>query len=72
MKKTYKIEVDCAACAAKMETAVKKLDGITSATVNYLTQKMTVETEEDDQTAIMKTVLKACRRVEPDCEIYLK
>ncbi|MBQ2734417.1 MAG: cation transporter [Clostridia bacterium] len=70
MKKTYKIEVDCANCANKMEIAASKTAGIKSAAVNFMTLKMTVEFEEGaDEKAVMKQVLKACRRVEPDCEI---
>lgn len=72
MKKTYKIEVDCAACALKMEEAAKKTDGIVTAAVSFMTQKMKVEFAEDaDETAVMKQVLKACRKVEPDCEIFM-
>ena len=72
MKKTYKIEVDCAACALKMEEAAKKVDGVQNATVSFMTQKMNVEFAEDSDTkAIMQNVLKACKKVESDCEIYL-
>ncbi len=71
MKKIYKIEVDCANCAAKMEEAVKKLDGIADATVNFMTLKLTVDfIDGADEKAIMKKALKACRKVEPDCEIF--
>ncbi len=71
MKKTYKIEVDCANCAAKMEQATNKTPGVREATVNFMTQKMTVEFEDDaDPMAVMKSVLSACRKVESDCEIY--
>lgn len=70
MKKTYVIEVDCAACALKMEEATKKTEGIADATVSFMTQKMNVEFEEGaDEKKVMKAVLKACRKVEPDCEI---
>lgn len=70
MKKTYKIEVDCANCANKMEDATKKTDGVVNATVNFMTQKMEVEfAEGSDESKVMKAVLKACRKVEPDCEI---
>lgn len=70
MKKTYKIEVDCANCANEMEIATKKVDGVLSATVNFMTQKMTVEfAEESDEKKVMKAVNKACKKVEPDCEI---
>ncbi len=72
MKKTYKIEIDCANCALKMEDAAKKTIGVKEATVNFMTQKMIVEFEDDADTAlIMKTVLKNCKKVESDCEIYL-
>ena len=70
MKKTYQIEVDCANCANLMEEAAKKTPGIASAVVNFMTQKMTVEFEDgQDEKKVMKAVLKACRKVEPDCEI---
>lgn len=72
MKQTYKIEVDCAACAAKMEAAVEKLPGIKAARVNFLTQKLTLETDCEDQSQILKAVVKACKRVEPDCEVFVK
>lgn len=72
MKKIYKIEVDCANCANLMEDATKKVAGVASATVNFMTQKMTVEFEDGQDTkAVMKNVLKACRKIEPDCEIEL-
>ena len=71
MKKTYKlIDLDCANCAAKMEAAIKKLPGVTDATVSFLSQKMTIEA--DDLDAIMKDVVKCIRKVEPDCEVVLK
>ena len=70
MSKTYQIEVDCANCAAKMEEAAKKTEGVTDAVVSFMTQKMKVEFEEGaDEKAVMKSVLKACRKVEPDCDI---
>lgn len=72
MKKTYKIEVDCAACALKMEEAAKKVTGVADAAVSFMTQKMKVEFQEGcDETEVMEKVLKACRRVESDCEIFL-
>ena len=71
MKKTYKIEVDCANCAAKMEAATKKVEGVADAAVNFMTLKMTVEFAEDaDPKTVMPEVLKVCRKVESDCEIY--
>ena len=72
MKKTYTIEVDCANCANLMEEATKKTPGVASAVVNFMTQKMIVEFEEgQDAKAVMKEVLKACKKVEPDCKIEL-
>lgn len=72
MKKTYKIEVDCANCANLMEDATRKTPGVAAATVNFMTQKMNVEFEEGkDPKEVMKAVLKACKKVEPDCEIEL-
>ena len=71
MKKVYKIEVDCANCANKMEIATKKTAGVLDASVNFMTQKMTVDFAEGaDGNVVMKAVLKACRKVESDCEIY--
>ncbi|MCM1176013.1 MAG: cation transporter [Blautia sp.] len=70
MKKTYPIEVDCANCANLMEEAANKTPGVASATVNFMTLKMSVEFEEgQDPKQVMKAVLKACKKVEPDCEI---
>ena len=72
MKKTYKIEVDCANCANLMENAACKTDGVSAATVNFMTQKMIVEFEVGKEPGtVMKDVLKACKKVEPDCEIAL-
>lgn len=72
MKKTYKIEVDCANCANLMEDAARKTEGVASATVNFMTQKMIVKFEDGkDSKEVMKNVLKACKKVEPDCEIEL-
>ena len=71
MKKSYKIEVDCANCANKMETAAKQTPGVKDAVVNFMTLKMNVEFEEGaDHKAVMQQVLKNCKRVEDDCEIY--
>ena len=72
MKKTYKVEVDCANCAAKMEEAVKNTAGVKDASVNFMMLKMKVEFEEgQDPDSVMKEVLKNCKKVEDDCEIYL-
>jgi len=72
MKKSYKIEVDCANCANLMEQAAKKTPGVKDAAVNFMALKMSVEFEDGaDQARVMQDVLKACRKVEPDCEIYM-
>lgn len=72
MSKTYKIEVDCANCAEKMQEAARKTEGVADAVVSFMTQKMKVDfVEGADEKAVMKKVLKACRKVEPDCEIEI-
>ena len=72
MQKKYKIEVDCANCALKMEEAAKKVDGVVNATVSFMTQKMNVEFAEGvEEATVMKEVVKACKKVESDCEIFL-
>lgn len=73
MKKTFKlIDLDCANCAAKMEDAIKKIDGVKSATVSFMTQKMTIEADDERFDEIVKLAVKACKKVEPDCEIVVK
>ena len=73
MKKTYKIEVDCANCANLMEDAARKSSGVHTATVNFMTQKMIVEFDEGMEPAsVMQNVVKACKKVEPDCRIVVK
>ena len=72
MKKIYKIEVDCANCANKMEDAARKTAGVQTAAVNFMTQKLIVEfAEGQEPKAVMEQVLAACKKVEPDCEIFL-
>ena len=72
MKKTYKIEVDCANCANKMEQAARTTPGVAEATVSFMTQKMSVAFADGaDPKAVMQDVLKNCKKVEDDCEIYL-
>ena len=72
MKKTYKIDVDCANCANKMEDAARNTAGVKDATVNFMTLKMNVEFEEGQEPkAVMQEVLKNCKKVEDDCEIFL-
>ena len=72
MKKTYKIDVDCANCANKMEEAAKNTTGVKDATVNFMMLKMNVVFEEGhDPEAVMQQVRKNCKRVESDCEVFL-
>ncbi|MBQ2461614.1 MAG: cation transporter [Clostridia bacterium] len=72
MKKTYKIDVDCANCAAKMEDAARKTAGVADCTVNFMILKMIVSFDEGaDHNAVMQDVLKNCKRIESDCEIFL-
>lgn len=73
MKKTFKlIDLDCANCAAKMENAIKKIDGVTNATVSFMTQKMTIEADDARFDEIVKKAVEVCKRVEPDCTVVLK
>ncbi len=73
MKKVYKLkDLDCANCAAKMETGIKNIPGVKNASVNFMMQKMTIETDEADIDALMKVVVDTCKKIEPDCEIVLK
>ena len=72
MKKSYKIDVDCANCASKMEDAAKKTAGVKDAVVNFMALKMNVEFEENqDPKEVMQEVRKHCKKVEDDCEIFL-
>lgn len=71
MKKTYKIEVDCANCANLMEEAANKVEGVAKATVNFMALKLIVEFADGaDPKVVMERVLDDCRKIEPDCEIY--
>ena len=73
MKKTFKlIDLDCANCVAKMEAAIKKLDGVNDASVSFLSQKMTIDAEDDKFDEIVKQAVKVCKKVEPDCEVVVK
>lgn len=73
MKKTFKlIDLDCANCAAKMEDAIKKIDGVTNASVSFMNQKMTIEADDARFDDIVKEAVKVCKKVEPDCEIVIK
>ena len=69
MKKKFKCEVDCAACAAKLEAAIKKVEGVEDATVNFLLQKLTLTAAEESFDAVLQNVIKAAKRVEPDTVI---
>ncbi len=72
MKKTYKIEVDCANCANLMEAAVRRVDGVYDASVSYMTQKLTVTFAEGANIdSVMAKIVKACKKVEPDSVIYV-
>ena len=72
MKKHFKLrDLDCANCAAKMEEAIKKLDGVNSATVSFMTQKLTLDADDTRFDEILNEVVKVCKKVEPDCEIFL-
>ena len=72
MKKTFELEeLDCANCAAKMESAIKKLDGVKNASVNFLAQKLTLEADDDVFDSVLKAAAKEIKKVEPDCEIIL-
>ena len=73
MKKTFKMfDLDCANCAAKMEAAIKKIDGVQDATVSFMTQKLTIQADDARFDAVVQEAVKACKKVEPDCEIVLK
>ncbi len=72
MKKVFRLEdLDCANCAAKMECGINKIDGVSSANVNFLTQKLTIEADDERFDKIMKEVVKTCKKVEPDCTIIM-
>lgn len=72
MKKVYKLEdLDCANCAAKMECAIKKVEGVSNANVNFMMQKMTVEIDSDQPNAVLAEIKKVCKKVEPDCVLKI-
>lgn len=72
MKKKFKLQnLDCANCAAKMEDAIKKIDGVHDASVSFMTQKMMVDADDDRFDGIMKEVVRVCAKVEPDCQILM-
>ena len=73
MIKSYKmIDLDCANCAAKMEDGIRRIDGVLSATVSFMSQKLTIETEDGRMDEVMQEVVRVCKKVEPDCQIVLK
>lgn len=70
MKKTFKlIDLDCANCAAKMENAINKLNGVHSASVSFMTQKMTIDADDSLFDSVMQDIVKTCKKIEPDCKI---
>ena len=72
MKKKFKLtDLDCSNCAAKMEDAIRKIEGVENASVSFMTQKMTIEAAEDQFDRIMQEVVAVCKKVEPDCVINL-
>lgn len=73
MKKHFDLEdLDCANCAAKMEDAIRKIDGVKDCSVSFMTQKLMLEAEDDRFGAVLKEVVKVCKKVEPDCMIHTK
>ena len=73
MKKTFKmVDLECANCAAKMEAAIKKLEGVNNASVSFLTQKMTIDADDTRFDDIVQEAAKICRKVEPDCRVVIK
>lgn len=72
MKKKYKlVDLDCANCAAKMEAAINKIDGVKEATVSFMTQRLVIEADDARFDKIMQEVVKTCKKVEPECEIVM-
>lgn len=72
MRKTYQMEdLDCAVCAAKMEDAIRKIDGVESVSINYIMQQMTIEADESRLAGIMKQASKVCRKIERNCRIIM-
>lgn len=73
MKKVFELEdLDCANCAAKMENAVRNIEGVTDVSVNFIAQKMTLEAPDEVFEKVLKAAVKACRKIEPDCTIHVK
>ena len=73
MKKTYALdELECANCGLKMEEAVRKIEGVKSVNISFMTQKITLEADDADFDRVLKEAVKACKKVEPDCQIVVK
>ena len=73
MKKSYKmIDLDCANCAAKMEDAIRRIEGVADATVSFMTQRLTIEAPDDCFDAVLREAVRVCKKVEPDCQIVVK
>ena len=72
MKKHYKFEIDCANCAAKVEDAIKNIDGVNGATVSFMTQKLTLDADDARYDEILQQVITTAKKIEPDCELHLK
>ena len=73
MRKTFELEdLDCANCAAKMENAVREIEGVTFVSVSFMTQKMILEADDDKFNDIVKKAVKVCRKIEPDCTVRVK
>ena len=72
MKKTFEFEkLGCAHCASKMETAIRKIDGVSSASINYIMKKLTIEAEDAVFDEVLSKAVKGCNKIEPDCKIVL-
>ena len=71
MKKRYQFEIDCANCAAKMEEAIKKIDGVNSASVNFMSQKLTLDADDARFDEILQEVIATAKKIEPDSELHL-
>ena len=71
MKKRFKFVVDCANCAAKVDAAVKKIDGVNDATVNFMAQKLVLDADDARFDEILKEVEAVAKKVEPDCELFV-
>ncbi len=73
MKKVFElIDLECAHCAARMEDGIRKLDGVSAVSVNFLTQKLTLEANDDVFEKVLKQAVKICRKIEPDCTVVIK